>query len=88
MYFVDGKRFPPQWIHYAMRCRDDEVGGDEGACTLDPASIASHVNLADRTPGRAEFFNHFPLAVTRYIARRTFCECRYAGGEERNASNA
>ena len=85
MYFVDGKRFPPQWIYYAMRCRNDKVGGDEGAGTLDPASIASRVNLADRPSGRTEFFKHFPLAVTRYIAQRTFGEeCTHAGEEQRN----
>jgi hypothetical protein len=47
MYFIDGKRLSIDWIHYAVRCRNDDVGSNQGAGTLNSTSIASDVNLAD-----------------------------------------
>jgi hypothetical protein len=47
MYGLDGEGLAMPWIYNAMRRRNDDIGRDKGACALDPAPVASHVDLAN-----------------------------------------
>ena len=88
MYLMEGERLAAPWIHNAMSCRDDEVGGDKRTCAAGRAPVTGRVDLADCTPGCTQLLNHCSIVIAEYAGLRTTCGGAVDGERERDAEDA